>query len=114
MSAAIDSMEPQVRPELRPTLATGSFDPTAVNTSATVDDGGDGWFGPARSRIVPLVSTAPGTISAIAASTLFGAPCSGAACETCATVAMFCIWQFASHNPGCTMGSPALPWSDLS
>ena len=80
MSAIADT-EPQLRPELLPTFATGALDDSAVCTSARVEDGDAGWFGPAKSRMVPLASIVPGTISAIAASTLLGAPCSAGACD---------------------------------
>src|SRR5438477_5383677 len=90
----------QVSPELLPTLATPSFDDRTVLGSAKVADGAAGWLAPAKSRMVPLVSTIPGTICAIAASTLLGVPWRVAACDICATVPVFCGRRFPSTYPG--------------
>src|SRR5215475_3300009 len=75
----METMVEQVRPVVLPLLLTGSL---RVGTPIVLEGGAGAMLveptGP-RSRMVPLVSTSPGTISAIAASTFLGAcPQSGA------------------------------------
>src|SRR5438034_10793117 len=103
-------MVEQVSPVLLPAFPTPS--PT-VGVAITLEGGAGAMLevpaGP-RSRIDPLLSTAPGTIWAMAASTLLVV--SGAAWDRLATKAP--PLQLLSTKPGCVMGSPTLPWSDLS
>src|SRR5437588_11930629 len=67
----------QVKPVLRPLLATPSFAANTAAGLARVAEGGAAAMAPGpaapRSRMAPLVSTVPGTIWAMAASTLLGA-----------------------------------------
>src|SRR5215471_1682788 len=115
-----------VRPVLRPLLATPSPFANTVDGTASVLEGGAAAMLPApaapRSRMLPLVSTVPGTIWAMAASTLLGAgpfvPLSGfraAAALKWATVFAPGA-QLLSTSPGWLMISVvlAVPLSDLA
>src|SRR6516225_2529540 len=103
-----------VRPVLRPVFATRTPAASVAPGSAGVADGGAAAMpvGPAapRSRIAPERSTAPVFARARAASTLL--VWRGAAWASAAT------WvpdrQRLSVRPGCEIGSPGVPWPDLS
>src|SRR5713226_2561950 len=114
-----------VRPVLRPLLATCSFAERTLAGTASVLDGGAAAMlvEPAapRSRMLPVVSTAPGVMAAMAASTLLGAgPVQGldeqglgfsaAAWVRVATVVVGPTQVgLVSTKPGCVMACPAVP-----
>src|SRR5215467_2084128 len=103
----------QVRPVVRPVLAIGR---PSTGNSSVVEGGAEAMLvgpGTPRLRMLPEVSTAPGTISASAASTLLSAIplLVGVGCKA--------DWNFklptrlgdAKHadEPGWLMASPAIP-----
>src|SRR3954447_22997953 len=98
----------QVRPVERPLLATGM--PTV---GATVSPAGAPEPPSAPSpRMPPEVSTVPGTIRAIAASTLL--LFSAGACEKFATVWALLAVHETSTRPGWMIGSPDLAAPEIA
>src|SRR5437667_12010889 len=103
----MDWTDEQVRAVERPLFATGML----MAAVTVVLAGAPGCvFGVPNSRILPLVSTAPATTAAIAASTLL--VLSGAACVRLATVIRGL--QLLSTKPGCEIcsGGVSVAWSD--
>src|SRR5579883_2593454 len=113
--ALIELRFEQVRPVVRPLFATPSFNEKTVAGMAGVAEGGAaampvGLAAP-RSRIAPVVSTAPVTICAIAASTFgvglwLGLGATFAHSLRLAT--SVAAAQLLSTSPGCVIGSPTV------
>src|SRR5579862_9077232 len=108
----------QVKPEVRPALAT----PMRTAGATVLLAGGAGLgmlveLAVPSSRMLPEVSTAPGIISAIAASTVpvLGAvllPPSGNFTNWLKLATRLPGLQPLSTSPGWVMGSPTVAWSD--
>src|SRR5437588_12977704 len=103
-----------VWPVLLPTFATPSLEAITVAGTANVADGGAAAIAVELAtpspRMLPLVSTWPGTMAANAASTLL--VCRSANWLRFATVAP--ALQLLLSRPGCVMASPTAPAFDFA
>src|ERR1700760_2832206 len=109
-------MVEQVKPVVRPLLATAN---PSAGASKVVDGAAAAMlFGPGtpRSRILPEVSTAPGTICARAASILLSAIplLVGVGCKADSKLRLATVLGEAKHAaaPGWLMASPGRPWPE--
>src|SRR5215469_1741793 len=106
----IELTEEHVNPVVRPLFAT--FSPTVAGMAGPACGGPASATLPVavapRERMLPVVSTVPVTIWAIAASTLVPVVARFTNWERFPTVVVPVLEQLASIKPGCVMASPIL------